>query len=229
MKKIISGLAAGVFLALVVPLAAQTTNDSVSTNSVPTDYKLPPLQQPSGTDDPWTSLGIGQGFSSHAQEVGVSLGAGEETRDLGGKAHHDIALSRFYYGHVLDDLVGAGHWYNGNFEMMPEVFGGAQYYRESRYVFGATAIVRYSVATGTRWVPFLDAGGGGSLTNIKNPDLGSIEEFNAQIGPGFMWFWRDNVALTLQYRYLHMSSAGLSSPNQGVNENIAYVGMSWFF
>jgi len=26
-----------------------------------------------------------------------------------------------------------------------------------------------------------------------------------------------------------MSSGGLSSPNQGVNENIAYVGVRWYF
>jgi opacity protein-like surface antigen len=143
--------------------------------------------------------------------------------------HHDIALSALHYGHMLGDRVGADHWYGGNFEIMAEAFGGAQYYRESRYLFGATAVMRYNLMTGTRWVPFMDVGIGGALTNIKQPDLGSLGEFNGQIGPGVMYFWCENVALTAQYRYLHMSSGGLSSPNQGVNENIAYLGISWFF
>jgi hypothetical protein len=78
-------------------------------------------------------------------------------------------------------------------------------------------------------VPFLDAGVGGTLTDIGRPDLGSLGEFNGQIGPGLHYFWRDNMAFTLQYRYMHTSNAGIQSPNQGVNEHICYLGISWFF
>jgi hypothetical protein len=43
------------------------------------------------------------------------------------------------------------------------------------------------------------------------------------------WFWRDDVALTLEARYMHMSCAGISHPNLGLNSVIGMVGLTWFF
>ena len=33
----------------------------------------------------------------------------------------------------------------------------------------------------------------------------------------------------MQYRFLHISSAGMELPNNGVNTSAFYVGMSWLF
>jgi len=229
MKKLMIMAWVGAMGVAAIPLAAQETN-LPATNSVSVaDHQNPPLEQAGQADGIWTSRGIGEGFRSDAQDIGISLGAGIETRDIGGKVAHHVLLSRIEYGHMLGNEFGAGQWYGGNFEFVEEVFGGWQYYRTSRYLTGATTMLRYNFATGTHWMPFFDAGVGGTLTNIGHPDLGSLGEFNGQIGPGLSYFWRDNAVLTLQYRYLHMSSGGLSSPNQGVNENIAYVGVSWYF
>ncbi len=38
-----------------------------------------------------------------------------------------------------------------------------------------------------------------------------------------------HTACNLQYRYRHNSGGGLSTPNQGINDNIVYAGVSWFF
>jgi len=183
----------------------------------------------SDTNGVWTSRGIGEGFRPDLQEFGVSEGTSWVTRDIGGKKSHNLLLTRLYWGCMLGNRVAEDKWYGGNWEFVQEVFGAWQYYPKHAFLTGATSLVRYNFATGTRWVPFMDGGVGLSLTDIGNPDLGSPGEFNGQIGPGLNYFWNNNLALTLQYRYMHNSNAGIKSPNQGINENIAYIGMSWFF
>jgi Lipid A 3-O-deacylase (PagL) len=40
---------------------------------------------------------------------------------------------------------------------------------------------------------------------------------------------RDNVALTVQAGYMHISSAGIYRPNQGINCVTGMIGITWFF
>ena len=68
-----------------------------------------------------------------------------------------------------------------------------------------------------------------SATGIGAPDLSHTFEFNLQAATGVRWFIRDNVALSIEVRYLHMSCAGMSSPNLGLNSVNGMVGISWFF
>jgi hypothetical protein len=37
------------------------------------------------------------------------------------------------------------------------------------------------------------------------------------------------VALTVQYRFIHLSDRDITRPNQGVNESTFSGGVSWFF
>ena len=89
--------------------------------------------------------------------------------------------------------------------------------------------MRYNFATGTRWIPFFDAGAGVTATGIAHPDLGGTFEFNLQPGFGMHWFVRDNLALTGEVKYLHMSCAGIDKPNLGLNDVIGWIGLTWFF
>jgi hypothetical protein len=43
------------------------------------------------------------------------------------------------------------------------------------------------------------------------------------------WFVRDNIALTFGVGYLHLSCAGLRSPNLGLNCVKGMVGITRFF
>ena len=215
---------------LAVPLAAGEANSAGQADPTPSGPpdNVPLIQAPQA-GGLWTSEGVGHGFRPHLQEFDVALGAGVSTDDLGGKQTHDLLLTRIDYGWMLGETAGRDQWYGGNWEFLQEGFGGWQGHPADRYLIGTTSLLRYNVATGTRWVPFLDGGIGFSATDIGHPDLGSTGEFNGQIGPGVSYFWGEHTALTLQYRYMHTSSGGLSSPNQGVNENICYFGVSWFF
>lgn len=173
--------------------------------------------------------GIGQGFFSSAQEFEIAAGTGPGLKILGGRQAHDLALLSLSYGHILGHTVGQDHFYRGNWELRLELFGGAQYNPTSEWLAGLTPHLRYNFATGTRFIPYFDLGAGVSATSIGPPDLSNTFEFNLQANFGVRWFLRDDLALTANARFLHVSDASISSPNLGVNALIGFVGLSYFF
>jgi hypothetical protein len=173
--------------------------------------------------------GIGEGFKPGIQSVSFDAGAGYGVQAFGGKESHDLALASLSYGYMLGSVKGEGCWYRGNWEFRGELFSGAQFSPKDEWLVGLTPHLRYNFATGTRWIPFVDAGAGVSATGIRAPDLSHYFEFNLQAATGVRWFIRDNVALSIEARYLHMSCAGLSTPNLGLNNVNGMVGISWFF
>ena len=172
---------------------------------------------------------VGQGFNSSAQSLSVEAGAAQGVHVLGGLHCHDLALLSLSYGHMLGAAVGQGHFYRGNWELRGELFGGSQFAPTSDWVVGLTPHLRYNFATGTRWIPYFDLGAGVTATSISAPDLSNTFEFNLQATVGTHWFIRDNLALTLEARYLHMSCAGISKPNLGLNAVLGMVGLTFFF
>jgi len=176
--------------------------------------------------------GVGQGFRSTTRTFSVEAGVGVGMATFGSNQAHDLALTSLSYGHMWGPVLGKDHWYRGNFEWRVEVFGGMQYHpnvNTDGWLIGLTPHLRYNFATGTRWIPFLDAGAGVTATGIAHPDLGGTFEFNLQPAIGMQWFVRDNLALTGEVKYMHLSCAGIDKPNLGVNEVIGMIGLTWFF
>ena len=173
--------------------------------------------------------GVGEGFRSSAQSITVSAGATYGFAAFGSRQGHDLALVSLTYGHMLGSTMGQDHWYRGNFEGRLELFTGAQFSPSSEWLVGLTPHLRYNFATGTRWIPFVDAGAGVTATSIGPPDLSGTFEFNLQAGTGIQWFLKDNVAITVEARYVHWSCAGLNKPNNGLNGVTGLIGWSFFF
>jgi hypothetical protein len=172
---------------------------------------------------------IGEGFRSSSETLSLQAGALIGVRILGGSQRHDMVLSSFSYGHMLGETVGRGTWHRGNWELRGELFGGVEYSPSHEWVIGVTPHLRYDFATGSRWVPFADLGAGATATSIRQPDLGNTFEFNLQAAVGTHVFLRDNLALTIEARYVHLSSAGIWSPNLGVNGVLCSVGLAVLF
>ena len=172
--------------------------------------------------------GIGSGFNSRTWSVGVMAGAGPGLRVLGSTEHHGIALANVNIAWILPEW-GRTSFLAGNLQFRGELFGGAQFHPNTRWVTGLTIMARYTFATGCRWVPFIDGGAGPSGTDIGLPDLGDNFEFNVQVGGGTYYFFRKNTAVSLEYRWLHLSDAGLSQHNNGINAQMIQGGVTWFF
>jgi len=173
--------------------------------------------------------GIGEGFRSTVESIGVSAGATYGVAVLGGHQAHDLALISLSYGHMLGPVKGEGHWYRGNWELRAELFTGAEFSPDREWFVGLAPHLRYNFATGTRWIPFVDGGAGVTATGIGPPDLSGTFEFNLQASGGVQWFLTDHLALSVEARYVHWSCAGISSPNLGLNGVSGLLGFAWFF
>jgi hypothetical protein len=172
---------------------------------------------------------VGEGFRAGVQTFSVEPGVALGVQAFGGQQVHDLAMLSLSYGQMLSGVVGSNHWYRGNWEGRLELFAGGQFSPESDPFVGLTPHVRYNFATGTRWIPFADIGTGVTASGVGPPDQSGTFEFNLQANVGTHWFVRDNVALTFEAGFLHMSCAGLHDPNLGVNTVKGMLGMTWFF
>jgi opacity protein-like surface antigen len=180
------------------------------------------------TPSPIWEHGVGDGFRAGAFEAGLSLGPGIGMAILNSEQAHDLALASAQFGWMMTGPRGQ-HWYRGNWELMGELFAGAQYRPDTDYVVGLGPAVRYNFATRSRWVPFMNVGGGFAATSIRGSDLSTTFEYQLQAGVGTRYFLRPNLALTLEYRFLHISNAGIDAPNLGVNTSVIYAGFNYFF
>ncbi|HTD65858.1 MAG TPA: acyloxyacyl hydrolase [Candidatus Limnocylindria bacterium] len=172
---------------------------------------------------------IGGGFKENTFQVGLSAGRGWGAHIFGSEAIHDVALAYLNAGWIFTDVELPDTWLRGNWELRGEIFGGEQL-RPERYIVGITfPTFRYHLATGTRVVPFVQLGAGGTVTDIKGPDLSTTLEFNLHMGAGVNYFITERVAFSLEYRLFHLSNARIETPNHGVNSHLVLAGLSYWF
>ncbi len=172
---------------------------------------------------------VGDGFGSGTHSLALEAGANYGIAAFGSHEAHDLALMGISYGHMFGPVLGKGRWYRGNFEWRVELFGGAEFSPDVEWLIGVTPHLRYNFATGSRWIPFLDAGAGVTATGIGPPDLSNTFEFNLQACVGVHWFVSEEWAITAEARCIHVSCAGISHPNLGLNGVTGMIGVTRFF
>jgi hypothetical protein len=209
------------FLSLVIPLCAfsalaQDTNSSSSSLKAEASPALPAIGQPSA-------------FLPTNWNIGFTLGAGFGVKAMGSAQAHGLTDASIHVGKLLASDSPTQWALLRRLELAGELWTGAQYHPDTAYLVGFTPVARYHFLPGSRLAPFVDAGAGVTGTDIRHPDLSTTFEFNLQTGGGVQWFWRENAALTLQARYVHLSNAGIDSPNNGVNTFLFSSGLTWFF
>lgn len=213
---------------IVISWSACAPSNAADTPSpIDPDQPKTQIESPGGAA-PWEA-GVGEGFRSSVHTLTVEAGAVQGLGIFGSLQAHDLALLSVSYGHMLWNTMGQGHFYKGNWEIRGELFGGAQFSPGSEWVVGLTPHLRYNFATGTRFIPFIDGGAGVTATSIRAPDLSNTFEFNLQGTVGVHVFLRDNVALTLEARLFHLSCAGISNPNRGLNGVGGVIGLTYMF
>ena len=223
-------------LAFLIPLFFSSTfsthaqpPDTPSAEAKPSLSSSLHLDLEPRSDGIWANDTIGDGFRHGVQQASFTVGGGFCTSELGGVSSHNMVLAQADYGWMIGDVFCRNQCCPGNWEIMQELFGGAQVRPRYAYAVGLTTLLRYNFVTGSRWVPFVCCGLGVSATDISRPDLSSTFEFNIQSGAGVNYFLNEHTALIFQYRYIHISDAGMTTPNQGVNESTFSTGISWFF
>ncbi len=94
---------------------------------------------------------------------------------------------------------------------------------------GVSLLLRYSDNITERIAPFIEGGVGMVYTTQHTHEQGTQYNFLSQIGAGLQCFLNEKFALTGSYRFRHMSNAGITDDNSGINHHFFLVGVSYFF
>lgn len=80
-----------------------------------------------------------------------------------------------------------------------------------------------------RYVPYVEVGGGVLFTNKRVPSTtDSTTNFLTHASFGVHLFTQEKRAVTFTAKYEHISNAGLSTPNPGINTMQFELGYHWF-
>jgi hypothetical protein len=88
--------------------------------------------------------------------------------------------------------------------------------------------LKWNFTSSDHTIPFLELGGGVLFSNHVVPNNTSRVNFVTHGTLGFQFFNNQRRAFTASVRYEHISNAGLTVPNPGVNTVQFLVGMNWF-
>ena len=89
-------------------------------------------------------------------------------------------------------------------------------------------IVKWNFTSGRTVAPYLEFGGGVLLSMDDIPPGTSNVNFTPQASLGVQVFTREKRAITVAAKFVHISNAGLSTPNPGINTLQFSIGYHWF-
>jgi lipid A 3-O-deacylase len=179
--------------------------------------------QPAGYD---SAFGFGK------QSLGLSAGHGLAL-PVGGTQSPELEDIQFVYvtprwGVGITDQLGDRSWYRGNFELLLE--GTFLYIFEPKHGIagGLAPVFRYNFLTGTRIIPFLQVGAGVIALDADLARQADGLNFIVQSGLGLHFFVSQSTALTGEWRFHHISNAGIHNRNAGINSSLFMLGVTFF-
>ena len=134
------------------------------------------------------------------------------------------------YGWILTSPVGPGPL-KGRFEYAVDVvpmFLVFQKYNTA-YAAGFDPLnLKWNFATRGRVSPYLELSGGVLFSNHDVPTGTNDVNFTSSAALG-VHLLRERFAWSVEARYLHISNAGLATPNPGINTFQVRIGLGKFF
>jgi hypothetical protein len=95
--------------------------------------------------------------------------------------------------------------------------------------FGVGLGVKYSYPVTDTMSAYILGSVGPHYITLNTEDQAQGFLFADTVGVGFNVFLSRGTAIDIQYRYRHLSNAGIRSPNHGVGSNIGLIGFSLFY
>jgi len=133
-------------------------------------------------------------------------------------------------GKVLTD-EHLGGLLRGQFEWSADLMPVYYVIQPAKSAYGAAfnpLNLKWNFTSSERAIPYLELGGGVLFSSTDVPANTSRTNFLTHAAFGVHFFQTASRALTITTRYEHISNAGLSSPNPGVNTVQFTIGMNWF-
>ncbi len=158
-------------------------------------------------------------IESGQHEFAVLVGYGENHRIP--KATKD----RFSFDAVK---VRLGYFLSPRDQALLDVSAGTQNTGQSNSAVWATATYRHLFlvrgSTAVSW----DLSIGALRMRDQVSELGTKTNFTEQLGIALQYATGPSTALNLEYKFSHISNAGIRLPNIGINASIVSVGWSWY-
>jgi len=131
------------------------------------------------------------------------------------------------FGYFLSADIGSG-WYKGRHELLLELPLHLAVDPKISPMTGGYVLGCWKFTSLDEFVPYVFAGGGILYVDLGLPTMGSRLNFSYQGGTGLQYFIRKNTAVSLEYRYHHISNAGTATPNEPLNSSKILLGLSFF-
>lgn len=160
--------------------------------------------------------------------LGVQLTYGLENNIPNNISHVNMLIAAPQGGFIVWDSPHSRLPMN-RFEILSEGILGSAFHPGGHLV-GDTLLFRFDFKPIHRLIPFFDAGSAVLHTTLDEqaPEISGHTQFLSQGGVGLQYFYKPRRAFVFEYRYFHMSNAGLQQPNHGFNGNMLSVGYRWF-
>jgi len=118
---------------------------------------------------------------------------------------------------------------SGLFEFIIEPVTGVVFNPDRNAEIGINLLLKYGYKIFPRL--YLNFKGGAGLIYITQGTHEQDTQFNftPQAGMGFQYLLSKRWSLNLEYRYRHLSNAGISDPNDGIETHFCLFGISIFY
>jgi hypothetical protein len=136
------------------------------------------------------------------------------------------AIGRF--GWFLSDEAGRGSWYQGRHELLLELPLHLTVDPKTRIMTGGYLLGSWKFTSFDKVYPYVIAGGGVLYNDLGLATQGTRLNFSYQGGTGLQYLIARDMAVTMEYRYHHISNAGTAEPNEPLNSSKVLVGISVF-
>lgn len=164
-----------------------------------------------------------------SREIEVWTSAGGPVDLFGSREQTSVWNLGARYGWVLTGLHGPG-FLRGRFEYGVDAVPIYVFFQPGRTTYGVgidPVVLKWDFRPRRRIVPYFEITGGGVLANHAVPRTDTAFDFTLTTALGFSVF-RGRHAVNVDFRLFHLSNAGLSAPNLGVNNLEVRIGFSLF-
>jgi len=168
----------------------------------------------------------GEAAKTCLKRVTILTGYGSSDMEDG---HYDVVPILIQFHFDANPFINKmGNKTGGDFEFIAEPLMNVVTNPDANAEIGISFLFRYehAIVPKLRW--FFEGGAGAMYTTQHTHEQGSQFDFLPQAGLGLQYSLTKKLALTGEYRWRHMSNAGASSPNHGLNHDFGLVGLTYF-
>jgi lipid A 3-O-deacylase len=145
----------------------------------------------------------------------------------------NYAQTNVRIGWMANDPKESKYFGRGNFEFLFEFTNSIIFDGAGSYLRGFTLLCRYNwLLSNPKWVSYIQIGGGAVVNDAykdrSQSEIGQSVEFTAQGSIGLRRFIGKKWTFDVEAMYHHISNAGLSDRNRGINAFGGFLGVTYF-